>query len=248
MLNVNKMMVGSVPCFEIAPIDEPIYADLLLYHGWGSHATKQCFRGKLLAGFGYRVVVPEIALHGERGACAYESVETLVNFLEVLLESIKEAQTIISEGFSEQRPLFVIGHSLGGMITLGAAMENAARVDGFIAMNSTAQWSQYEKMMRGVFPGESLDILESVAFKKQVEALEPYDPASWQEKGMDKPVLLTNGALDQTLPATLNEAFCKAYAPANVSQVVFPEAGHVVTDGMLAEVLTFIEKHTKPRG
>lgn len=64
---------------------------------------------------------------------------------------------------------------------------------------------------------------------------------------MTQPVLLTNGALDQTLPANYNVQFCRESMLENVSQIIFSDAGHVVTDGMLFEVLAFIEKHRKPR-
>lgn len=114
MLRQNKMVIQGIPCFEIMPENTVIKADLLLYHGWGSHATKQCFRGKLLAGFGYRVLVPEIVYHGERGECAYDSAESACIFFEVLLQSIRESRILIQEGLSAERPCFVIGHSLGG--------------------------------------------------------------------------------------------------------------------------------------
>lgn len=133
------------------------------------------------------------------------------------------------------------------MIALGAAAENATGVDGFVAMNSTAQWSEYEKIMRGVFPNQSHDILEREDFLSMIAQLSSYDPKLWQEQEMLQPVLLTNGALDQTLSASLNTQFCQEYSMSNVSQIIFPDAGHVVTDGMLFEVLGFIEKHTKPR-
>lgn len=247
MLKQRKIVIQGIPCYEIWPEGESVKADLLLYHGWGSHATKQCFRAKLLAGFGYRVLVPELIYHGERGACVYDAANSAVRFLEVLLQSIREARGIFDEAFSKERSCFVIGHSLGGMIAIGTAADNADRIDGFVAMNSTAQWSDYEKMMCGVFPNQSLDVLESEDFLSVAAQLSHYAPKLWLEQGMMKPVLLTNGALDQTLPAAFNTLFCREYTLGNVLQMVFPDAGHVVTDSMLLEVLEFIKKHTKPR-
>ena len=241
MFKQRKIIVNDIPCFEIIPENEDIKADLLLYHGWGSHATKQCFRAKLLAGFGYRVLVPEIALHGERGICDYDAPDSAVMFLEVLLQSIHEANCLIDQGLASDRSRFVVGHSLGGMIALGAAAENAMHVDGFVAMNSTAQWHAYEAIMAGVFPNQSLDIVKSEPFEALTERLTPYNPECWKKQGMTQPVLLTNGALDQTLPANYNVQFCRESMLENVSQIIFFDAGHVVTDGMLFEVLAFIE-------
>lgn len=247
MFKQRKIIVNNIPCFEITPENEDIKAELLLYHGWGSHATKQCFRAKLLAGFGYRVLVPEIALHGERGVCDYDAADSAVTFLKVLLQSIREARVLIRESLSPKRSCFVIGHSLGGMIALGAAMENASLIDGFVAMNSTARWCEYEKMMQGIFSNPSYDVLKTEAFLSLEAQLSSYNPKHWGKQGMEKPVLLTNGALDQTLPANFNTQFCRGSMLENVTQIIFPDAGHVVTDGMLFEVIAFIEKHTKPR-
>lgn len=241
MLRQKKITVNGIPCFEIMPEDETVKADLLLYHGWGSHATKQCFRGKLFAGFGYRVLVPELALHGERGVCCYDSVESAVDFLKVLLQSIYESNELISKGISMKRPCFIIGHSLGGLIALGTAMQNAAFVDGFVAMNSTALWRDYEKMLKDVFNTSSLDVVKNEEFYSLVEKLSCFNPEHWKMINMNKPVLLTNGALDQTVLADFNMQFCNEFSLSNVVHHVFPDTGHVVTDGMIFEVLTFIE-------
>lgn len=244
MLTLNKKVVGDIPYFEILPVGERVKADILLYHGWGSHAMKQCFRGKIFAGFGYRVLVPEIAMHGERGECNYDDADSVITFLEVLSQSIHEAEVLIRKELSSERARFVVGHSLGGMIALGAAAENANFINGFVAMNSTANWGEYEKIMKGVFPGKSLEILNSARFVAVAKTLMAYDPKNWHKQKMMQSVLLTNGALDQTLPADFNATFCKENPELHLKQMIFPDAGHVVTDGMIAEVLGFIENHT----
>ena len=58
---------------------------------------------------------------------------------------------MIHKELSSEHARFVVGHSLGGMIALGAAAENANLINGFVAMNSTANWGEYEKIMKGVF-------------------------------------------------------------------------------------------------
>lgn len=67
MQKIAEKCIAGIPCYEITVAQAPL-AEIILYHGWGSNAEKQRFRGQLLAGFGYRVVVPEISGHGARHA------------------------------------------------------------------------------------------------------------------------------------------------------------------------------------
>lgn len=245
MLRIRETELAGIPCFEIVEPGTTPQAEIILYHGWGSHAQKQCFRGRLLASFGYRVIVPEIAGHGVRGALDYEAAASVVDFLQVLAQSIRECGQLAGEALTEGRSHFLVGHSLGGMIVLGVAGAMQAQLNGVVAMNSSANWADTQAMMQGVY-GDNPQLqalLASEAAASAMAALEGCDPALWQAQGMALPVLLTNGALDRTLPASLNETFCAAYGSAQVRQVVFPDAGHVVTDGMLAEVVAFIEKY-----
>ena len=243
MLEIKKEQLGEIPYFVI---EEPGFvpkADIILYHGWSSNAVKQCFRGQLIAGFGYRVIVPEIILHGIRGTCNYDSADGIADFFDVLLCSIKENEVLVQNILTQNRPKFVIGHSLGGMIALGTAMENHSIMSGFIAMNSSANWSSYEQLIQGVFPGKTDEILADKSIQKNLQKLDTYSPEHWKEKKMEAPVLLTNGMLDQIIPLKFNQQFCEQYSGMNIKHITFENAGHVVTDGMLAEVINFIEQN-----
>ena len=90
MITTCEKIVADIPCFEIAEAGEEPLAELLLYHGWGSNAEKQRFRGQLLAAFGYRVIVPEISGHGVRGVLEYDGPQAALDFQRVLLQSIGE--------------------------------------------------------------------------------------------------------------------------------------------------------------
>lgn len=245
MITTCEKIVADIPCFEIAVAGEEPLAELLLYHGWGSNAEKQRFRGQLLAAFGYRVIVPEIAGHGVRGALAYDGPQAALDFLRVLLQSIGECVELAQAVFHPGRAHFLVGHSLGGMIALGALTPLARALNGVVAMNSTANWADATAALAGVFHdgGATLDALASDEGEKLRSALGAFDPARWSARGITTPVLLTNGSLDQTLPASLNADFLARHDFAQMQQVVIEDAGHVVTDSALREVVAFIESH-----
>lgn len=245
MITTCEKIVADIPCFEIAEAGEEPLAELLLYHGWGSNAEKQRFRGQLLAAFGYRVIVPEIAGHGVRGALAYDGLQAALDFQRVLLQSIGECVALAQAVFHPERAHFLVGHSLGGMIALGALAPLARALNGVVAMNSTANWTDATAALTGVFrDGDAaLAELASDEGEKLRSALGVFDPARWSARGITTPVLLTNGSLDQTLPASLNADFLAQQQHPQVRQVVIEDAGHVVTDSALREVVAFIESH-----
>lgn len=245
MITTCEKIVADIPCFEIAEAGEEPLAELLLYHGWGSNAEKQRFRGQLLAAFGYRVIVPEIAGHGVRGALAYDGPQAALDFLRVLLQSIGECVELAQAVFHPGRAHFLVGHSLGGMIALGALTPLARALNGVVAMNSTANWADATAALAGVFHdgGTTLDALASDEGEKLRSALGAFDPARWSARGITTPVLLTNGSLDQTLPTSLNADFLTQQQLPQVRQLVIEDAGHVVTDSALREVVAFIESH-----
>lgn len=245
MITTCEKIVADIPCFEIAVAGEEPLTELVLYHGWGSNAEKQRFRGQLLAAFGYRVIVPEIAGHGVRGALAYDGPQAALDFLRVLLQSIGECVELAQAVFHPGRAHFLVGHSLGGMIALGALTPLARALNGVVAMNSTANWADATAALAGVFHdgGATLDALASDEGEKLRSALGAFDPARWSARGITTPVLLTNGSLDQTLPTSLNADFLTQQQLPQVRQVVIEDAGHVVTDSALREVVAFIESH-----
>lgn len=245
MITTCEKIVADIPCFEIAVAGEEPLAELVLYHGWGSNTEKQRFRGQLLAAFGYRVIVPEISGHGVRGALAYAGPQAALDFQRVLLQSIGECVELAQAVFHPGRAHFLVGHSLGGMIALGALTPLARALNGVVAMNSTANWADATAALAGVFHdgGATLDALASDEGEKLRSALGAFDPARWSARGITTPVLLTNGSLDQTLPASLNADFLARHDFAQMQQVVIEDAGHVVTDSALREVVAFIESH-----
>ena len=245
MITTCEKIVADIPCFEIAEAGEEPLAELLLYHGWGSNAEKQRFRGQLLAAFGYRVIVPEIAGHGVRGALAYDGPQAALDFLRVLLQSIGECVELAQAVFHPGRAHFLVGHSLGGMIALGALTPLARALNGVVAMNSTANWADATASLAGVFRdgGAALAALASDEGGQLRSALDAFDPARWPALSVTTPVLLTNGSLDHTLPASLNAEFLARCPLPQVRQVIIDDAGHVVTDSALREVVAFIESN-----
>ena len=240
MIDINENAFNDIPYFVVEDTSVALKAEVLLYHGWGSDAKKQCFRARLLAAFGYRVFVPEIIHHGTRGTALYEDTVSAPLFFEVLEESVKEGCYLLENIMVDEMLHFIIGHSLGGMIALGLAGEPS--VQGVVAMNSSAKWSEPIELLNGVYKEDTEKFLKVDEAKREKPS---FSPENWSVNHISTPVLLTNGALDNTMPLQMNEEFLKRCTNPNAKQLIFPETGHVVTDGMLREAIAFMEKWSR---
>ena len=128
------------------------------------------------------------------------------------------------------------------MISLGSVLKNSNELVGCVAMNSNAYWSAYEQLMKSVFGDIANKYVNEDFVQNLLIKLECYSPEKWNEADIDVPTLLTNGALDTIIPASFNKQFCDIYPKRNVKQIIFENAGHVVTDAMLAEVDKFLSE------
>lgn len=237
MLKIAEKTYATIPCYEITDSGFTPRADLLLYHGWGSDARKHSFRGQILAAFGYRVVIPELPGHGVRGTLDYENPASAVDFLQVQLQSLKELTLLAQEVFTSEKDHFIVGHSLGGLIALGSVLPLKDALAGVVALNSTAEWGEPLAVLRAVnfgdTGGEGCPFLSNQA-QVVLHQLDQYNPAYWKELGVHVPVLLTNGALDKTMPPSLNADFCKKWhlhrwnAWLSLRQVMWLQTAHCV--------------------
>lgn len=232
----------DVPVYMIRPDKEKeVRGTIILYHGWGSSVSRQHFRAQILASCGYRVLVPELINHGSRGSADYYAKASAGVFLETLEQSIKEFP-LLAEQAGGGKPLFIAGHSLGGLIALGCVHGNAGKICAVAAMNSTINWNLNDTLMNDIYAqgGPQLAIDQKI-----IERLSDYDPSKWTEAEKTIPVLLTNGVLDKTIPAAYNQSFIQTYHPKNVKHVLFEDAGHVVCDHTLEEVANFFADNCK---
>lgn len=242
MIERSKQQEGALPYFVVADSAASPTAEVLLYHGWGSDASRQCFRAHLLASFGYRVTVPEIPNHGERGTAAYEDGVSSPLFFKTLVQSIEESRIFLENVMDPSLPRFVVGHSLGGMIAIGAITQ--ASLDGVIALNSTIDWSHPVDLLEGVYEdGATAQAACMMAQDINWSRLLDHSPEAWSHEQAKTPILLTNGELDTTMPLRFNEDFLKKHSHIKAQHLIIPDAGHVVTDSALREAVAFIEEH-----
>jgi alpha-beta hydrolase superfamily lysophospholipase len=127
---------GSSPRLIHGPLVEPTRAPVLLVHGFGQnryawHLPARSFANHL-ARAGYDVFNLELRGHGRSrhlGARRCRGIEDYVR--EDLPAAIDEVQAL-----SDGRPIWIVGHSLGGLIAYAAAPALSGAVAGIVSIGS----------------------------------------------------------------------------------------------------------------
>lgn len=109
---------------EWTPDDDAIVADVVLVHGYGEHSGRYAPVAEVLTGAGLRVASLDLRGHGRslglrRGDI--DDFDTLVDDVSAYVDHVRT-----------DRPLFVYGHSMGGLATVRLAERDDSRFAGLV--------------------------------------------------------------------------------------------------------------------
>lgn len=236
----NRCLIAGVPCLVLAPQGAPI-GRVVLVHGWGSTQDSYRFFASLLAGWGYRVIVPELPLHGERGSLDYWQPETLqTRFWEVIVQGVQEACLIADELSHEDEdgsPTAIVGHSAGGFIAAGAYAKHR-NFHSAAVINGSCAWARFEALYR-----------ESINFPpmepNEIAVMAEHDPMEHLLARPDLSLLLLHCETDSFVPIGSQQFFvgelnARGISPEAFQFHTFARVDHVITLGMLQRIHAFL--------
>ena len=108
------------------PMTSP-HAAVLIVHGLAEHSGRYADTAAVLAGAGFAVHAVDYRGHGrsEGGRVHVDRIEDYVADVRAALEEVRRRPPA--------RPLFILGHSQGGLVALKLALEDPGVVDGLVA-------------------------------------------------------------------------------------------------------------------
>jgi uncharacterized protein len=232
--------ICGVPSIVLHPETEPV-GQVVLYHGWGSTMDSYKFFASLISNWQYRVIIPELPLHGERGSLNYFDETTLLaHFWPVVFQGVEDAVKIVSELSQDPDcPISMIGHSTGGFVTAGAFAKHQ-QVHSATVINGSCAWVQFEELYReklGLNPMEA----------NQKDTLQQHDPLSHIRLNRDKPLLLLHCQEDTTVPIDSQRYFVNTMSNEDrlvdhIQFIEYPRVNHQITLGMLEKIKEFLDK------
>jgi dipeptidyl aminopeptidase/acylaminoacyl peptidase len=231
--------ICRVPSIVLHPVSEPV-GTVVLYHGWGSTMDSYKFFASLISNWQYRVIIPELPWHGERGSLNYFDETTLqAHFWSVVFQGVQEAEEIISElSQNTDSTITIIGHSMGGFVTAGAIAKHQ-KVHSAVVINGSCAWVRFEELYR-----EKLGLNPMEASEKN--ALQQSDPLSHIGLNPDKSLLLLHCQEDTTVPIDCQRYFVNAMSNEDgrtdhIQLIEYPGVNHQITLGMLQKIKEFLD-------
>ncbi|WP_040214287.1 alpha/beta hydrolase family protein [Clostridium polynesiense] len=247
-LNIEKIILSGIPCIVIKPREaEGKLKTILLYHGWSSKKENHTMLGETLALYGYMVIIPDAAYHGERGSIDYEDPNNAAKyFWNIVFNNIKESETLLCEAVrslgGDEKNIGVIGHSMGGFSAAGIFIKHP-EVKAIVNINGSFAYEKAENIFL-----TSLNSGFTVP-KEHLEELKSYDPVNNKDKFKDRAVLMLHGEADAVVSIESQEYFYKEIlntykaASENIKFVRYPRLNHYVTIAMVEEAIEWFNKH-----
>ncbi|PYY29969.1 alpha/beta hydrolase [Paenibacillus illinoisensis] len=237
---INECTIAGVPCLQIDPYLPPV-GTIILYHGWGSNIRDYLFFGSMISDWGYKVVIPELPHHGERGNLAYfDTVILQQYFWSVVIQAVEEASTIVTDILNtNDQPVGIIGNSAGGFIAGGVCATNS-NVNSAVVMNASCAWLRSEETFREHDGRSPMSAIEAENIRK-------YDPLFNIDASIDQAFLLLHGKEDTTIPIESQRYFMDRMSvkdiQASLKFVEYAGVNHQITLGMLQEAKEWMERY-----
>lgn len=254
MISIHREMINRIPLLHVVKEEYRSHQlpAVFFIHGFTSAKEHNLHFAYLLAEKGFRVVLPDVALHGERKEGLNEIVLS-TRFWEIVIQSIKELG-VLKEDF-EKRKLIdvdrigVAGSSMGAITTLGALtqypwIKTAVSLMGSPTYVGFAK-AQLERFRKNGF---SLPISEE-EIEDQMKVLAEFDLSLQPDKLNSRPLMFWHGKQDTVVPYEPAYTFFKTIYPAyetNRDDLRFisdESAGHKVSRKGLLETIKWFKRH-----
>ncbi|MBS4177414.1 esterase [Lederbergia citrea] len=254
MIQIHKEKVKDIPLLHVVKsgYQEKMLPLVFFIHGFTSAKEHNLHFAYLLAEKGFRVVLPEANLHGERND-GRSNEEIVFEFWDIVTNTIKEIEVVkddfIARGLVDKERIGLVGTSMGGIITLGSLTQydwiraavclmGSPNYEGF----AREQIEQLQKS--GIKLPLSNEELEQEYFR-----LKKYDLSAQPEALAGRPLLFWHGKKDPVVPFQptydFYEKIKKNYArnSADLDFIVDEQADHKVSREALLKTVSWFENH-----
>lgn len=207
----------------------------VLAHGWGSSHGRMTLLAKPLLEAGHPVFLFDVRHHGEAPDAPYVTAR---HFRDDILAAAEETKSQYSD-----RPLVLIGHSMGGSAGI-LSVAQGAPVDGLVTIAAPADlfsvWAEH--LDNSWLPGELVVRLLTPFWRRRARvSLDTLRPEQ-RVKDLPVPVLVIHGAQDKSVDSSHARILADG---AEVEALILEGAGHnelLGSPDVVAPVLAFLQE------
>jgi uncharacterized protein len=251
---VKREVIKDIPVLHVAKQDsmKEKMPFVLFVHGFTSVKERNLTIAYLLAEKGFRVVLPEAILHGERSE-GYDELNMGLNFWKIVKNTIHELEVLKNEyvrmGLADKTRIGLSGTSMGGIITMGALRRYDWIKSAVCFMGSPAYVEFAEFQVENIRKVVKEMPMTEEEIQQEYEGLKEYDPSLSIEEWRPIPLLFWHGDRDSVVPYQSAYNFYEQLKPlyeecgVEMSFLLEEKAVHVVSHYAMTEATKWFEKH-----
>lgn len=212
---------------------------VLVLHGLRSQKENALKAAYLFAAAGFRVITPDLAMHGERVGRAERDAllasAYTATVLEIIQGSVADTARLLDELGVEKAA--VHGLSLGGIVAFAALLDEPRLAVTSVALGSP-DWLGLNQQLGPPTDAATAQAIYRMSPLTRAEAMAP------------RPILMLHGDRDEVVPVTgvqaLNEKLAPIYKGLDCSErlemVIYEGLGHVYTDDMINRSIAWTQR------
>lgn len=250
---VQEDMWKGIPLLHVYDNSMSDHTPVVIFlHGFLSAKEHNLHYAYQLVKKGVRVIMPDAYLHGERTENLSEAKMNM-HFWEIVLQSIKEVNTIYDElklrGYVISNKVGIVGTSMGGIVTSGC-LKTYDWIDTAVICMGAPGYIELANYQIQQFEAAGVKLPMTDEQTQQLQMLlAQFDITNDPKRFNQRPILFWHGHKDETVPFKNTYHFylqLRSYyeqSPEKLKFIEAPNAGHKVPrDGVLA-VTSFLSHH-----
>ncbi len=250
MIHIKKETIQNIPVLHVfQPENEHhLSPTVIYYHGYNGEKESSLSLAYKIAEKGYRVILPDSYLHGERQENIPQTKKD-VAFWEIVIRNIKEMEQIkshvVENGLSIADRIGIGGTSMGGITTFGALRQYEWIKAGAVLMGTPKMTALASHLITHVNEQSKQKITEAQA-NEAIVSIQPYDLSLQPDMLQDRSLLMWHGTEDQVVPFEHTKSFYEEIKPHYRGQLTFlPEKGrgHHISNFSIRETTKWFEKY-----
>lgn len=252
MIGIYKEETAHIPYLVVVDHNSEAKAlpTVIYSHGFTSAKEHNLPLAYLLAGKGFRVILPDSKYHGERDGDVSKFKREL-SFWNIVMQNVKEIKTIKErldqEGLILNQKIGLAGTSMGG-ITTAAALTKYPWIDTAAVLMGSPKLTEYANLLVDhVIKREKLPVPEQ-EIERAFEQIKEYDLSLHMDTLNERPLLFWHGDKDTVVPFDLSYSFYreargKYKNKKNIKFLKEANRDHKVSRFAILETVKWFETH-----
>lgn len=251
MIEIHNEYVNDIPLLHVVKTGK--YNEVLplvfFVHGFTSAKEHNLHFAYLLAEKGFRVILPEAKLHGERNeGISFEKVS--YQFWDIVIQTISELASIkemyVKKGMVDEERIGIVGTSMGGIVTFGA-LTQYKWIKVAVSLMGSPNYEQLSRSQIKQLKEANIHLpLTEEQLDEKLSMLQAFDLSKQPELVNGRPLLFWHGLKDAVVPFNPTFEFYESLKKGNENKVKFivdKKAGHKVSREALLETVVWFDNH-----